>query len=173
MAIAPLIAGILLLVLGRRIFWIYVGAVGFVIGFNIAKSYFPSGSDTMVLGAGVVLGGLGILGAIFFQKVAISSSGFLAGAYIANELNFRFSLLPSAQSWIAWLAGGLMGILLAFWLFELAMILLSSILGSLLITNSLDMSEQMRLIGLIGLTVFGLMIQGGVLKEKRYSDTKN
>ena len=51
MAIAPLIAGILLLLLGRRIFWIYVGAVGFVVGFNVAKSYFPSGSDTLVLGS--------------------------------------------------------------------------------------------------------------------------
>ena len=173
MAMAPLIAGILLLLLGRRIFWIYVGAVGFVVGFNVAKSYFPSGSDTLVLGAAAALGVLGIVLSIFFQKVAISSSGFLAGAYIAREVCFRLNLLPSDQLWIALVAGGVIGVLLALWIFDWAMIVLSSLLGSILVMNALPVSETVRLAGFLGLALFGVMLQAGVLKEKKNSSAKS
>ena len=166
MEYAPLLAGVLLLLLGRRLFWLYVGAVGFVVGFDAAKTFFQSESTVLILGTAVALGVLGVVFALFFQKVAVGSAGFLAGGYIALTLAERLAWLPPEQMWLAFPVGGLIGGFLALWLFDWAMILLSSLLGALLITEPLGVSEQLKFIGSAILAVLGILLQGGFLKGK-------
>src|SRR5262245_30374165 len=118
-----LLIGATLLFLGRRLFWFYVGAVGFVIGFDAAKTFFHDQSDVAILGTAAVAGVLGVVLALFFQKIAVASAGFLTGGYVALTLTTRMMWLPADQLWLAFPVGGLIGGLLALWLFDLAMIL--------------------------------------------------
>ncbi len=71
-------AGAVLLVAGRRVYWLVVGLVGFVVGFTLAAEYLE-GPDWLILVAGLGTGLLASGLAVFFQKVAITVAGFLIG----------------------------------------------------------------------------------------------
>src|SRR5580692_6917393 len=74
--IAAIVVGILLLFLGRKLFWLFVAAIGFVVGAEVAATMFPHQSEWVLI-FGVVLGLIGALVAILVQKVAIGVGGFL------------------------------------------------------------------------------------------------
>ena len=54
-----LILGIALLVLGRKLFWLFVGAIGFLAGMEFASAYLQGYSENIVLIAGLVGGLIG------------------------------------------------------------------------------------------------------------------
>ena len=56
--------GVLLLVFGRKLFWLFVG-VGFLWGFQIASQLLPANSQIAILAAALVLGLIGAVLAIF------------------------------------------------------------------------------------------------------------
>src|SRR5512142_2345265 len=80
-SILDLVLGAILLVAGRRLFWLLVGAIGFVIGVMLATRFFHGSELTMVL-AGLVLGLIFALLAIFLESIAIGIAGFLGGGYV-------------------------------------------------------------------------------------------
>ncbi len=81
-----LILGALLLVLGRKLFWLFVGALGFLAGMSLAQNYLGGQSENVVLIAGIVCGLLGVVLAIFLQRVAIAAAGFFAGGYFVMNV---------------------------------------------------------------------------------------
>ena len=70
-----LLLGALLLV-GRKLFWLFVGTIGFVIGIQVATRFFH-GSELITIVAGLVLGIIFAVLAIFLESIAIA--GFLGG----------------------------------------------------------------------------------------------
>jgi len=79
------ILGVALLVAGRKVFWLFVGAAGFVTGVQLTLQLFhgPEGVAIIIgLGIGLIFAVL----AIFLQTIAIGIAGFLAGGYILLAL---------------------------------------------------------------------------------------
>lgn len=72
-----LLAGVVLLVAGKRLFWLAVGLAGFFVGFQIGLNYFES--PVASWGCGIVLGLIGIMLAIGLQSMLIVLSGLLLG----------------------------------------------------------------------------------------------
>ena len=72
---------------GRKLFWFFVGTLGFVVGAEAATTLFPHNPEWELI-AGLILGLLGILMALFLQKVAIGVGGFLAGGYLGMIVLF-------------------------------------------------------------------------------------
>src|SRR6185295_19307424 len=81
--ILALIAGALLLIAGRRLFWLFVGLVGFFTVYRWFAPYpagpSPSGRWLVAILAGL----LGIVLAIFLQRLAVALAGFLVGGWFA------------------------------------------------------------------------------------------
>ena len=65
-----------LLFLGRKLFWLFVAAVGFVVGMEAATTLYPHQPDWSLI-VGLILGLIGAVAAIFVQKAAIGIAGFL------------------------------------------------------------------------------------------------
>src|SRR5688572_12852501 len=83
-----LLFGLALLVAGRRLYWLFVAAVGFGIGTVLPQAFFrPEGlagaTDGREWGLLIaLLGGIvGALLAIFFQKLAVALAGAAAGGF--------------------------------------------------------------------------------------------
>ena len=121
-------AGFLLLAFGRRLFWLFVGLVGFVFGYNFAEHFVGLPSDV-----GVVL----ILLAVFFKKIALGFVGFLVGGlgliWVAAEAGWD----TGPAIWLGAVVAGIAGALLARFVFEAALVLLSSIFGAALLVEGL------------------------------------
>ncbi len=79
------ILGGALLVAGRKLFWLFVGAAGFVTGMQLATSFTQS-SEGLAIIIGLVIGFIFAVLAIFLQRIAIAIAGFLAGGYILTTL---------------------------------------------------------------------------------------
>ncbi|HLE84672.1 MAG TPA: hypothetical protein VJG13_10070, partial [Thermoanaerobaculia bacterium] len=63
--------GLALLLAGRRIFWLVLGVVGFFFGFDLASRVLGLESQGLGLLIGLFAGLVGVVVAIFLQKVAV------------------------------------------------------------------------------------------------------
>src|SRR5690348_8281226 len=157
------IAGGLLLVFGRKLFWLFVAIVGFATGLAFAERLFSAQPEWVQLVIGIGFGIVGAILAYFFQEIAIAVGGFLAGAYIAlvlvNSLGGNPSSAMNGMAWVAFFVGGILGAILAFMLFDWALIILSSLSGALLITEGVHATGPMGWLAVIGLFIIGVIIQ--------------
>lgn len=161
-----LIMGIALLVLGRKLFWLFVGAIGFLAGMEFASAYLQGYSDNIVLIAGLVGGVIGIVLAIFVQKVAVLAGGFIGGGYLALNIVQGTMQQPTGQSgWIAFVVGGILGAILVSVLFDWALILLSSFVGALLVVQSTGLAPNMAPIAFFILAAAGIFVQAWMKRK--------
>jgi hypothetical protein len=135
-----LVVGLLLLLLGRRLFWLFVGAAGFVIGVEAAPYILPHQGELFTLIVALVLGLVGALLAIFVQKLAVAIGGFVGGGYLAAVLCAPLMGgvgMTYPGSWLCFLIGGILGAILMMVFFNWALIILSSLQGAHLIVRAL------------------------------------
>jgi hypothetical protein len=76
-----LLAGIALLLAGRRLFWLFVGVVGFFAGLRFALQVLGPRADLRWIVA-LAAGLLGIVLAIALQRLAVALAGFFVGGYV-------------------------------------------------------------------------------------------
>lgn len=151
--------GIVLLVAGRKLFWLAVGAAGFLLGFGLALNYLEIESAGILLLIGVAAGAIGIVAALFLQQIAIVVVGFLLGGYLSVELMQLISVDLTQWEWLVYLVGGVAGSILVSALFGYALIGLSALIGATMIAQSINLSPQLSTLVLIVLFVVGLIIQ--------------
>jgi len=153
--------GIPLLIWGRKLFWLFVGAVGFIAGFYLANRYVATDKEWIILLVSLGLGLLGVMLALAVQKTALTLAGFLAGMYLVYLLfeNTRLSL--GDWNWVVIAIGGVIGSLLILSVFDWAIILLSSLVGASMITQTslrgITLEPTPRMI------IFALLLLTGIL----------
>lgn len=163
-----IVLGILLLMMGRKLFWLFVGGTGFVIGIEYAALFFRDQPQGVILIAALVMALIGLVLAIVMQKVGVGIAGFLSGGYVAmnivQKLGYDLGWLP----WLVFLAGGIIGLILAAKLFDIALIILSSLTGTFLIIAAANIGPESTKILFIALAVTGLVVQAsqGKIEEK-------
>src|SRR5256712_13203956 len=89
-AIVGALIGVVILLFGRKLFWLCVAAVGFAGGVEIAPHLVHEPSPLLALVIALALGLIGALLALFLQKVAIAVLGFLAGGKLAGAIAAAF-----------------------------------------------------------------------------------
>lgn len=159
MEIFLIITGAVLLLAGRRLYWLFVGVVGFVVGYTLATNWLSNLDSWIVLIIGVLVGVLGAWLAHAFQRLMMAVVGFLVGGWALLQVGSWLNLGNSFPEWGIFLVGGLIGLFLVAVVFDWALILLSTIGGALLISNNLDLSSQISILVTIGLIVIGILVQ--------------
>ena len=140
LAILNLIIGAVLLVAGRKLFWLLVGGIGFVIGVMLATRFFNGNQLTMIL-AGLVLGVIFALLAIFLESIAIGIAGFLGGGYVLLNIAGMMGWdRGGLWSWVIFALGGILGIILVAALFNWALITISSLAGASMVVAAFGMT---------------------------------
>lgn len=155
-------AGGLLLFLGRKLFWLFVAVVGFMLGSNYIPLLLPNQPQSVILTISLITGLLGALLAVIMQKFAVGMAGFVAGGYIVYYLLQFLTLQTGDYQWLAILAGALIGAVLAGSMFDWALILMTSASGATLISQGLNLQMPASAVALIGFFVFGIIIQGNI-----------
>src|SRR5438105_1747368 len=112
MVLGRLIAGVCMLFLGRRLFWLFVGAVGFVLGMEVVAFVFHDMPHSEVLLIALVGGLVGAVLALALQELMVGIAGFMAGAYIGEQVLLAMMPHPGQNIWLAILVGGIFGALL-------------------------------------------------------------
>src|SRR5712691_11717650 len=159
--------GAVILLFGRRLFWLCVAAVGFAAGAEIAPRLVHEPSTLLALTVALVLGLIGALLAIFLQKIAIAVVGFLAGGKLALAIAAAFFVQHASYTGITFLVGGIIGAILLLTLFDWALIVFSSLVGAHLIQNTIVLPPSGSTILFIGLAAVGILVQAAALRGSR------
>ena len=157
-----LLVGLAVLLFGRRLFWLFVGAAGFAVGLHVAPAAFPSGPEWLVVVAALVLGIVGAVLAIVLQWVAVGLGGFFVGVH--GGLAAAAALgIDGPWLWAGVFAAGIVVAALVLWLWDPVLILLSALVGAALLTPLVPVPPVARPWMFLGLVVVGIAIQVSVL----------
>jgi len=167
MAAFNILVGGILLVLGRRLFWFFVGVIGFVAGFALALQLFPEQPDWVLVIIAIIAGVLGALLAVFVQGLAVAIAGFLAGGYLAIRFLELLSWDVGNLTWLPYLLGGIIGAALVILLFNWALIILSSLVGASLIVEVIQTNPTLNVIIFVVLFIVGFVIQARTVPESK------
>jgi hypothetical protein len=163
--IISVIVGAAILLFGRKLFWLFVAALGFAVGLEIAAYFMKEPPQWMMLVIALGCGVIGALLAILLQKLAVAVAGFIAGGRIAWALAAAFFVEHANYRGITFVIGGILGALLLLALFDWVLIFLSSVEGAHLIGNGIALPEKGALILFIALTVIGIVVQASMLRR--------
>jgi hypothetical protein len=171
MFLLKILIGIALLLLGRKIFWLFVAGMGFVVAMDLVTRLFvgpqAEALTPIALVVGLVAGVIGALLAIFLQRVAIGVVGFLAGGYIVLSFLEIIGIGEiTALSWVLAFVGGIIGLVLALVLLEWALIMLSSLSGAGLIAQSAGLNRPLAVLVFVIALIVGIVVQGRMLSRE-------
>ena len=165
MTIIPILLGVALLFLGRKLFWLFVAVVGFVVGTSLASQFLQGQSETFILIIGLLGGVIGALLAIFMQRLAVAAAGFVAGGYLMVTVLGWLGMGSQGVTWLPFLIGGAIGALLVAVMFDWALIFLSSLVGAELVVNGLGARPSISLLLLVVLLVVGIVVQSRLWRK--------
>lgn len=154
-----ILTGTIMITSGRKFFWLFVGCIGFAIGLQYVPFYWDVSSQTLLIVFSIITGIIGALLAVLFQKLAIGLAGFIGGGYIAIYLLDILGLDMEKYFFLPYIVGGTIGAMLLFFIFDWALIIVSSFTGAMLIVQTVNLDQDIELWLLIALFAFGILIQ--------------
>lgn len=164
-----LIMGIALLAFGRKLYWLLVGVIGFVVGYLLAAEFFSGAEEWLLILIGILAGLIGAGLAIFLQSIAIAIAGFLGGGYVTIQLLTLLGISDGTFSWIPFILGGILGLILVSFLFDWALIVLSSLIGAFMVTQVIDPNLDTSSFIFFVLLIIGIVIQALVKRREQAS----
>ena len=170
MDLLRILIGLAVLTTGRQLFWLFVGATGFMLGLYLGPRFFADQPDWLILLIAVSLALVGVAWAIIMQRLIIGVAGFLAGGLILlrllTVLNWDARLPDWAAAQISLvIIGGVIGAILVSILFDWSLIILSSLIGAGLIVEALGFEPLISLGLFAGLVIAGALIQAGMMRR--------
>jgi hypothetical protein len=162
-----IVAGLLILFLGRRLFWLFVGVVGFYFGLHFGKELFAGLAAWLVVLLSVVLGVVCGALTIALQRLAVIIAGAFAGGMLAYHLAPTFNL--DRDPWILILAGALLVAVLFGVLFDPALILTSALTGALMVVDVMPYDVVVKLFCFCVLFIVGVAVQMRLPSRDRQS----
>ena len=158
MEIFNIILGIILLLFGRKLFWLFVAVAGFIVGIEFAAMFLADKPQWVLLLVGFATGSLGAIVAIFAQRFAFALAGFYAGTFLTLLLVQPF-ISSEVIILIFLLVGGLIGAGLSFWILDPALIILSCLIGAGAIVKALNTGQMPSAVIFVLLVSAGIFIQ--------------
>ena len=158
--------GLILVTTGRRLYWFFVGVMGFLVGVVYAPQFFPGQSPAMLLVLALVAGFVGASLALFLQSFMVGLAGFVAGGFILTRILQALTINTSGYGWIPFVIGGVIGAALVAVLFNWALVILSSLAGAIMISQSLPTSLQIQGIIFVVLLLIGIGVQAATMPRE-------
>ena len=166
--IIQLVVGAIQLLLGRKIFWLMVGIMGFILGLFLTLYVvdWPVWLKLLVgLGVGLVFSVL----AVFIQKPMAALFGFFAfGLAVAILAQMWGVAKESPLFWVIFVVGGLVGVILVFALFDWALIIGTSLSGAGTVVAALNGMLNIQKSSLVALALFLILVLIGITYQSRY-----
>ena len=167
MPILQILSGVVLLLFGRKMYWLFVAVAGFLAGVEIASSVLANQPVALVICLGLLAALAGALLAVLAQRVAFALGGLFAGGYLAVLAGPSLSGDVAALTWVLFALGGIVGALAAIWLMDWAIIALSSLAGAAAIVGALQFGASVGTAAFLALAIAGVVIQGRGLHASR------
>ena len=174
LALGQIIFGGVLLLAGRRLYWLLAAGAGFVLGYLLAQNILREQPDNVILVVALVVAVIFAVLAVVGQKFVIGLVGFIAGGIGLLRLLEVFNITAIEPSTVlgivVFIAGGILGAILLSTLFDLGLVILSTLVGAQILLGGLgrlfELPDGTTTIALIVLIVVGLLVQLGASRRR-------
>jgi Domain of unknown function (DUF4203) len=160
-----LFLGLILLVLGLKLFWLFVAIAGFLFGMQFGDLILPDQAHWIRLLIALGAGFLGALLAVLAQRVAFALAGFYGGSYLALILAQSFG--AGGSSILLFVVAGVIGAVIATLIMDWAIIVISSLVGAGAMVEALALGQSIRIIVFMVLVVAGILVQARLLPQSK------
>ena len=167
MLILRAMIGFAVLIMGRQLFWVFVSGVGFILGMFYGSQFYQ-GPTQYILVIAIAVGIVGALLAYFLQKAAAGLAGFLAGWYLVTVLIGVFDFDIGQYTNLLPLVGGIIGALFIAAMLDWSLIILSSLSGATIITQSIQLGSRINTILFVILLILGITVQTILYTQEDY-----
>jgi hypothetical protein len=168
LTIFPILVAVLLLFFGQKLYWLFVGGIGFIVATELAARWFTGEAQWMILLVAILAGVVGAILAILLQRVAIGIASFLAGGHFTLLVMADVAgSLSSELATIAFIVGGLIAGILAIMFLDWVLIVLSALLGAGMIAQWAVVETGARTLVFLVLFVIGVAAQARMLAGRR------
>jgi len=157
MQLLIVILGLIVLVYGRRLFWLSVIISGFLLGMELTNIFFTGHPYWVKMLGGLAAGLIGAVIAVFIERIAFALVGLYAGAYLAIGMAHGFGLMN--KDIFLGIIGALAGAIISGLLMDWAIIVLSSLVGSGAIISQLELDHIIRILVFFVLFTIGCFTQ--------------
>lgn len=161
-------AGAILLVFGRKLFWLFIGIAGFLFGLEITEMFLGNQPLWIQMCVAIGMGCAGAVLAMLAQRVAFTFGGFFAGVYLAFRVTQSIAIDDINTILLLVIGTGIIGAIIATLIMDKAITVLACLVGAGAIVGEFDLSRSMYTILFIVLAGTGFLIQ-----EKLLSATKD
>jgi hypothetical protein len=171
LAIIQLVTGAIQLLLGRRIFWLMVGIMGFLFGLFLTVYVLdvPTWPIWLKLLVGLGIGVVFSILAVFIQKPMAAIFGFFAFGLAAATLARLWGVtVNSSLFWIIFAVGGIVGVILVFALFEWALIIGTSLSGAGTVVTALEGLLRVPRLGMVSIALFLILLIVGIIYQAKH-----
>jgi hypothetical protein len=164
MQIYNIIIGVTLLVFGRKLFWLFIGIAGFLLGMEITGLYFGGQPHWLHLVIAIGMGCLGALLAVLAQRLAFTLGGFFAGVFLAFKAGHFMGLPGNGPLMLLMLIGtGVICAVVATLIMDDAITVLACLVGAGAIVEELHLGFALDFL------VFLILVGAGYLIQQKLS----
>jgi len=156
------VGGVILLLVGWRVYDFIVVIAGFLIGASIAVSLLATDNTFMVIAALLIGGLIGAALSAFLYYLAVFVIGAYIGVVLTNAIGVALSLTPVTAP--ALLIGGIIGGIVLIGLSFEFLVLLSALVGAQMLSLGLGLDVTWTAI----FAVVGVIVQIGLMRSFRY-----
>lgn len=157
--ILTILLGIVVLVAGRKLFWVTVGVAGFMFGLLLTFNVLQDQPAWLTLVLALVIGLVGAFVAVIVQKAVVALAGLLIGGYLFASLLVAWNPALAEWQWLAFIIGAVIGFVVMIAIFEVGLVILSAMLGAVLILQVINLESWLEGLLLIVMVMVGVLIQ--------------
>jgi len=160
MVLVQALLGLAVLFFGRQLFWLFVGAVGFMLAVALLRPFLLGRPEWQVVLVGLGAGVLGAFCALALERAAVTVAGLLVGGAVAVRILYVTGLHTGVVVWLGILAGCVLGAVVVVTLFDWALIVFSSAVGAALLANGISAYAMDPGPLVFALLAVGILVQG-------------
>lgn len=160
MQIVAFSIGFLMLLIGRKLPWVYTGGLAFIVGNLVARQdYFPidPGMDLLLFSLSSMV--LGVILGLYLEGPAVFLATLIGGAYLITALP---SVMGWDTGWLSWHwavgAGFISLLLLRVWR-EFTLIVLATFIGTIMVTQVVNLAMVSRDAVFLLFLILGFVVQ--------------
>lgn len=131
--------GFVMLILGRQFYGVFVGGCAYLATIYILRFFGRGQSQMELIIVPLVIGILAMALTFYMKRFAAYLAGFVAGWFIFSNLAEAIGAGSHYFTWLPLTIAGVCGALVLFPWFDVAMVLLSTVLGAILIVTSIHL----------------------------------
>jgi len=160
-----LLLGLIILLAGRNVFWLFIGAIGFLVGVDLANIWLVDQAGWLIIGVGIAAGLVGAILAVVLERVAFALAGSYAAVFltIAIAENLGSQGVSPTIVVVAGVVGAMLGALLTDW----AIIILSALAGAAAVSSIFVMTPTVQYASIVALATLGVIVQRTKLTRGR------